>query len=362
MRYDRKLKYLEYRERGEKLKGIGFVKLEVRDESCNLLIHIRGMHETDTYHKKIYLVGAGREELLCEIPIEKGCGHMELPGLLCHNLGDTGISYEQLDSILIPLGTGREIYGRIADSDIVQPEPPSHIRPENLTVKDEETQEEETTKQEKQEIPEEGIPEALEEEAPQAPKEGIPEALEEEAAQAPEESIPEVPEEEAPQAPEESIPEAPKEKAAQAPEESIPELEKQSVRGNHSGRERNMRQIDVMAADKWCQLVKIYPHIAPFGDEREFLSIGPGDFVVLPEKYYPMVNNSFLLHGYYNYHHLILCRRKSREGNIYYIGVPGNFYEKEKQVAVLFGFESFECAEEPAQAGDYGYYMMRIIL
>ena len=32
---------------------------------------------------------------------------------------------------------------------------------------------------------------------------------------------------------------------------------------------------------------------------------------------------------------------------------------KEKQVAIMFGFESFECAEEPAQAGDFGYYMMR---
>ena len=49
-----------------------------------------------------------------------------------------------------------------------------------------------------------------------------------------------------------------------------------------------------------------------------------------------------------------------RRGEIaYYIGVPGNFYEREKQVAIMFGFESFECAEEPAQAGDFGYYMMR---
>lgn len=89
------------------------------------------------------------------------------------------------------------------------------------------------------------------------------------------------------------------------------------------------------------------------------MSIRPSDFVLFPAASYRMVNNSFLLHGYYNYHHLLLGRVEKRGENFYYIGVPGNFYEREKQVAIMFGFESFECAEEPAQAGDFGYYMMR---
>ena len=46
----------------------------------------------------------------------------------------------------------------------------------------------------------------------------------------------------------------------------------------------------------------------------------------------------------------------------YYVGVPGSFFEREKQVAIMFGFESFECEKEPAQAGDFGYYMMRVKL
>ena len=41
---------------------------------------------------------------------------------------------------------------------------------------------------------------------------------------------------------------------------------------------------------------------------------------------------------------------------------PGNYYDREKEVAVLFGFESFECAKEPVRTGDYGYYMMRVEL
>lgn len=111
--------------------------------------------------------------------------------------------------------------------------------------------------------------------------------------------------------------------------------------------------------DKWSQLWAIYPHIRPFQDAREYLSISPSDFVLFPEDSYKAANNSFLLHGYYNYQHLLLARVERKGEYAYYIGVPGNFYEREKQVAIMFGFESFECAEEPAQPGDFGYYMMR---
>lgn len=117
-----------------------------------------------------------------------------------------------------------------------------------------------------------------------------------------------------------------------------------------------------MLENKWAQLSDIYPHICPFQDERDYLRIGPEDFVVLNQKCYQLVHNSFLLHGYYNYQHLILSRKEWRGEVCYYIGVPGNFYEREKQVAVMFGFESFECEEEPAETGTYGYYMIRVEL
>ncbi len=114
--------------------------------------------------------------------------------------------------------------------------------------------------------------------------------------------------------------------------------------------------------DKWGQLAAIYPHVRPFNDEREYLSLSPSDFVLFPSKYYRAANNSFLLHGYYNYRHLVLARLEQRGEARYYLGVPGNFYDREKQVAVMFGFESFECAMEPAKTGDFGYYMMKVEL
>ena len=117
-----------------------------------------------------------------------------------------------------------------------------------------------------------------------------------------------------------------------------------------------------MKDTKWEQLSSIYPHIHPFRDAREFLSVGPEDFVVLRERCYQMTHNSFLLHGYYNYRHLLLLRQEAAGQAKYYIGVPGNFYEREKQVARMFGFESFEGAREPAWEGDFGYYLISVEL
>ena len=117
--------------------------------------------------------------------------------------------------------------------------------------------------------------------------------------------------------------------------------------------------------DKWKQLEDIFPHIHPFGDEREFLSIKPKDFVVLTKEYQCLANNSFLLHGFYNYHHIILGKLADKINDNsctekFYIGVPGVFYEREKAVALMFGFESFGCSKEPAEIGTFGYYMKRV--
>lgn len=116
----------------------------------------------------------------------------------------------------------------------------------------------------------------------------------------------------------------------------------------------------VCSTDKWEQLCTMYPEIHPFRDSRKYLSIAPKDFVVLCKEYQKLVHNSFLLHGYYNYRHLILCRIRQKDAWQYYIGVPGNFYDREKMVAEMFGFEAFEGEKESASPGDYGYYMKRV--
>lgn len=110
--------------------------------------------------------------------------------------------------------------------------------------------------------------------------------------------------------------------------------------------------------DKWEQLLTLYEKIHPYGDERVCVKLEPKDFVILRAKYQHLVNNSFLLHGFYNYRYVILGKEHER----YYLGVPGVFYEREKMVAQMFGFEAFECPDGEVKTGGFGYYLREVEL
>lgn len=120
------------------------------------------------------------------------------------------------------------------------------------------------------------------------------------------------------------------------------------------------REMVRMQHDKWRQLETVFAHIRPFDDKREYLQLELKDLIVLSNMHYHLAENSFLLHGYFNYGHLILTKMYKRGGEKIYVGVPGNYYEKEAQVAVMFGFESFEPKTEPPLEGDFGYYMIGV--
>ena len=129
---------------------------------------------------------------------------------------------------------------------------------------------------------------------------------------------------------------------------------------------RSSENIDVMPyslsqynlkEDKWEQILDLYEQIHPYGDERVYVKLEPKDFVILQSGYQHLVNNSFLLHGFYNYRYIILGKEQN-----FYLGVPGVFYEREKMVAQMFGFEAFECPGGNVRAGEFGYYLRKVEL
>ena len=61
------------------------------------------------------------------------------------------------------------------------------------------------------------------------------------------------------------------------------------------------------------------------------------DISRFPRKEWRVANNSFLLHGYHNYHHLLYIEE---DGKVW-LGVPGIFHEKEQIAAKSFGFPEF---------------------
>ena len=99
---------------------------------------------------------------------------------------------------------------------------------------------------------------------------------------------------------------------------------------DQSAKEQYPKIMEPMKEDKWEQLCKKYEVVYPFGSEQPFITIHLKDFIILQEGYQKLVHNSFLLHGYYNYGHLILGRLEEWEESPYYVGVPGVYYENEK--------------------------------
>lgn len=78
------------------------------------------------------------------------------------------------------------------------------------------------------------------------------------------------------------------------------------------------------------------------GKERlQCRKIRRNDLGELARGEWKLANNSFLLHGYYNYHHLLLIE----EGDDCILGVPGIYHRRERQAAECFGFLEFREAE-----------------
>ena len=97
-----------------------------------------------------------------------------------------------------------------------------------------------------------------------------------------------------------------------------------------------------------------------------FEKIQRKDLSRLPRKEWRIANNSFLLHGFYNYHHLLYIE----DGDEVWIGVPGIYHEKEKLAANTFGFTHFRrqadvpvelTKEEQNTYDDFGYWCRQIL-
>lgn len=321
MPYDKKIVYLDYRDNGEKLSNVGFVKIELRDNRLRLNIHVRGVRNVPGSCGKIVLYSTDRRAEIGDICFTDGTGSFtgEFPvsEFFPYSILDIGIAYADVVGMRILLEDQKELQGTFKIHASERDRKPENRQ--NLT--------------DRASIPCQEI------------KEKNPVKTEE---------ISQSKKDQQKVIKEERDSDEVREESGQREQGDLHVASTQRVTGETG--------IFRLSEEKWQQLSAVYPKVRPFQDHRDYLSLSPSDFVIFTENSYRAANNSFLLHGYYNYKHLILNRVVKTGEVIYYLGVPGNYYEREKQVAVMFGFESFECAEEPAQNGDFGYYMMRVRL
>ncbi len=110
---------------------------------------------------------------------------------------------------------------------------------------------------------------------------------------------------------------------------------------------------------KWQFMLENYPVLTPFEGEDEILCIRLElkELRLLPKRYWYLGNNSFLLHGFFNYRYLILGVMQQEEKKRWFLGVPGVFQSQEKVMAAIFGFPEYK-SEKPAEqkTDQFGYW------
>lgn len=111
------------------------------------------------------------------------------------------------------------------------------------------------------------------------------------------------------------------------------------------------------------KIFNTFPRIYPFEDNeiKRCVKIEPKDIGTLPASTWILSNNSFLLHGYYCYHHLIFAEIIDRYGCRYIVGVPGIYHNRERFMARMFGFENFKSIRKrDLKQGDFGYWYREV--
>ena len=157
------------------------------------------------------------------------------------------------------------------------------------------------------------------------------------------------------------------EDAAEEPEESaqMEKLQVESVQAQRSGEQQSeelqpeAQRSGDMWMDLWEKLNGMYGAKNLFENMPEISGIHMElkDLRELPKKYWYLGSNSFLLHGFFNYRHLLLGKVENESGRKWFIGVPGIYQNQEKVLAAVFGFPEFRQEKDTGvKTGQFGYW------
>ena len=105
-------------------------------------------------------------------------------------------------------------------------------------------------------------------------------------------------------------------------------------------------------------------YIDAFDDDYFYdcIEVSPEKLKCLNQNEIDIAGNSFLLHGYYNFRHILFGRvRDNLDNTKYFIGVPGMYCNRERYMASMFGFNNFKKSHRSDYANPYfGYWYQEI--
>lgn len=288
--------YIYAYENNNKNQNVGFAKVDIRGDYCQVEIHLKRTGYTNV-KCPVYLFVRENEVIvgveIGEIALVNGCGDF-VRQLNCNGVGETPYCMKDMKGILIFLDDTVMFASQWDERAIYR----DNFKPY------------EETKQ----IPVEQLEDAAEE-----PEEsGQSEKLQVESVQ-----------------------------AQQSGEQQSEELQPEAQRSGD------------MWMDLWEKLNGMYGAKNLFENMPEISGIHMElkDLWELPKKYWYLGSNSFLLHGFFNYRHLLLGKVENESGRKWFIGVPGIYQNQEKVLAAVFGFPEFRQEKDTGvKTGQFGYW------
>lgn len=358
--YDKKIVYLSEMEYGSRIKGAGFVRIEFRGRACSLDMHVSGLAEIKDDKYNIYVTSKSEDECaIGEIYIHGGRGQWQGSyenGMLSERNGQEGLSINctDIEQFVIRISDIKTVKGStgMRGGQLRAAQMMENTKEKNAQMIE---KEDEGARQKRKKAVERAA-QMMEEADDAALKRG---------GRTKEGTVPMTGEAE------EALGSGCISRSRTTNEkyrwgEAIGKTWEFCRKEIKQATDEQEQVIDndckiqmdaVILNDKWEQLCRIYQVVHPYEDEREYITIQPKDFVIMTGDYQHLANNSFLLHGFYNYRHIVLGREPD---GCFYLGVPGVYYEREKMVALMFGFEAFECKAGRAEAGRFGYYLRKV--
>lgn len=329
----------------DKKKGnnIGFAKIEIRGEDCRVEIHLRGVYARQSMCR-VYLFreAAGEIEGISIGDLRLANGNGDFGGIVkAGHVGESTFGIGDMEGIFLLTEDDRIFMSRWKEGNpLVVCRERFHVWQAKQQVTAAERTKPEETVQDEPDVNREGKtqnePAGMPEETPQNEPAGMPEQTPQDIANV---------------------------ETASKPEDisaEIPTEIQQTAAGEPSDRNEQdvqateipMRNIfpDYDWQSIWESLILSHKLYHPFDDSAaECIQIELKNLRELPKRYWYLGNNSFLLHGFFNYHYLVVGRTGEDR---WFIGVPGIYQRQERVMAAIFGFPEFLAVAQEEKRGE----------
>ena len=362
--YRRFVAYVYEYQKGKKGRNCGFIRVEAREQSCRLEVHLLCPGLTPDVKCEVF--GFVRNAGLMDGKLIGSCMTEESRADCVletdrNSMGGSGAPLEKIGGMVLITENGA-FFGTEWDDQPIRPENfrrTENRKREEALVPDRGKRQEEPEAEEKEEVrrkePEPEEKEEVRQEEPEA---------EEKAEVRQEEPEAEVRQKE-PEAEEKAEVRQEEPEVKTEVKQEDPEIEKepyteQGRDGEQNKEEETEPEVKAQAVSSFSQPLSVGEPVEAFADGEIYdcRKIQLRDLAVLYPRDCSLRNNRFVQHGQYHFGHLLLGRNRLGQ---YILGVPGGYDQQERFMANMFGFPYFRESRQirlPRARGGYWYRLI----